>query len=229
MRSAHRLATVLLSTALLAACGGSSEPAHVPVTSLLGVIAGTGGLTGTMAFDIPVDNALTALPSSFSVVSVTGTWTQAGVAVPLTGTYDPLTKQLLLSGVRGGVTYSLGSGAQEQTAIDLIGGGGGGSSNFTIAAFVRRPGVTITTQCGDGVGGSLQKVGLVFTSDQRAAMVLHANTIPQDFRPTLVGRQLSEDINMVLTGTIDSSGASANGTFEQVGNSATWTSSTTGC
>lgn len=229
MRTGVRLLTCLLSSAVLAGCGGSSEPAHVPVTSLLGVIAGTGGLTGTVTIEIPVDNALTAVPSSYSVVNIAGAWAQAGVAVPITGTYDPLNKQLDFSTTRGGITYRGGSSGGQQTAIDLLGGASSGTTDFAVAAFVRRSGVTITTQCGDGVGGTLSKVGLVFTSDQRAAMVLNASTIPQDFRPDLVGRTLSETVNMTLTGTIDSSNASANGTFLQVGNSSTWTTSTTGC
>ena len=200
-----------------------------PKTSLLGVIAGGSGATGTITIDIAADNALTPLPSTYSPVSASGVWTQGGAAVALTGTFDPLTKSLSLAGVRGVTTYTFASSATEQTAIDMLGGMNGASTMGVFAAFVRRPGVSVTAQCGDGVGVSLGKFGLVFTSDGRAAMVLFGNTIPQYFRPSLDGRDLTNTGFLNITGTIDSSGASANGTFSQSSITGTWSTATNGC
>ncbi len=70
----------------------------------------------------------------------------------------------------------------------------------------------------------------VFTSDSRAAMVLQANTIPQYFRLSVSGLYVSYSAgSTTINGYIDSSGASASGTFAQNPLTGTWSTTTTGC
>ncbi len=223
--SRSRPLLIVLSSTLLAGCG--SSPAGPPSTTLVGVMAGINATSGSLTITIAANSALSA-PSPGGVVQASGVWTEAGAAVNLAGSYDTAAKNLALSGIRNGVTYSFASISQTATSMDGdVTWTGAGMAVFT--AFVAGPGVVVTTQCGAyAPAGALAggPFNLVLSSDGAAACVLFANTIPQKFQLTRSGASLS-GIN--VNGTVSPVGDAATGTFVQSPYDTTWSTGFTGC
>jgi hypothetical protein len=234
LKPAPQLACALLSAVTLvggAACGGDGNGGGGPsgqTSSFVGIVSvDDGSATGSLAVTIQsatLAPPATARASLLDPVNATGALTLGGTTA-LTGTYDPDTDILALTG--GGFTF--GGGFDGVDRLEGIWTGPGGTSG----TFVTTSGSSGVAYCGtytatDGSGDSGTFSIVITGGIVRGEAYSSTDQVPIPLDGTISGNTITIDnplsANPLATGT--RSGNTVSGTYDDgQGGTGTWTGS----
>ena len=185
--------TTLVAGIILSACGGSSTPAPTPTapspqpaaasTTFQGIVAGSGGQSGTLTLTIQAVIASSSV-RPLAVSQGSGTLHLVGAStVALTGTYDSVTSAVSFAG--GGFTFAgtVSGGALAGTYGGPNGSRGGFSS-------LNGTGATVTVYCGtlkDPTTGSLDPFNIAVSASGAISGVVSDNRDVISLRGQLAG------------------------------------------